>query len=67
MIKNGLGAFVSTSKQNDNLEAVFSRFLAPAGGPRPCKIKPKRGKGVKKRGLTEKGPSAIDHPSKKGR
>ena len=37
-------------KNNDNLEAAFSRFLAPVGGPRPCKIKPKRCKGVQKRG-----------------
>ena len=37
-------------KNDDNLEAAFSCFLAPTGGPRPCKIKLKRCKGVQKRG-----------------
>ena len=42
--------FLFPHQKNDNSEAVFSCFLAPAGGPRPCKIKPKRFKGVQKRG-----------------
>jgi hypothetical protein len=68
MIKNGLGAFVSTSKKDDNVEVVFSRFLAPAGGPRACKIKPKRCKGVQKRGyhLFKKSGTFLQKPIKNG-
>ena len=33
-----------------NCTEFYIRFLAPAGGPRPCKIKPKRCKGVQKPG-----------------
>ena len=29
--------FFPHQKNDDNMEAVFSRFLAPAGGPRPSK------------------------------
>ena len=29
--------FFPHQKSDDNMEAVFSRFLAPAGGPRPSK------------------------------